>query len=293
MALFNQNGILVKSPRCVDPPKYGLLSVVPPFTPTDHYFAIAGINWEDSLCSDGTQTFIDVCPPVSGFTLPSERNLDFCSAQPFLAVGSFDCSTIGRPANEAFEIARTRLLVWENRQVEKTLWTGITANGNINPSFAFGNSACGILPVDISPTGALDPVTAMALLEERLGDEIACGGLIHIPYGLIAFFIKHHLLINTGGDEYYSPTGFRVVAGHGYPGSGPNNVAAASGETWIVGTGPMLVARGPVIMVPDEVKEGVNRNINSITVRAERFYAVGFSCSLLFSRVKLSCGCCG
>lgn len=290
MALFPGGSILVKSPRCTEPHKYGLLSVVTPFTPTDVHWQAGGIQWEDYLCGDGTETFIDNCPPASGFTKPSERNLNFCVADPFVAVGSFDCSPVGRPAGEAFEIARRRLLAWEGRQVENSVWTGITANGTINPSFAFGNDQCEIVPVDVNPGGAVDPVAAFSLLESALGDEVACGGIIHVPVNLVSFLKAHHLL-EVQGDELYSPSGYRVVAGNGYPGTGPANAAAAAGEAWIFATGPMLIARSVMMMVPESVAEGVNRQLNNITVRAERFYSVGFSCSLLAVRASLTCLC--
>lgn len=290
MALIPGNGVFVKSPRCTDPSKYGLLSVVTPFTPGDVHWESAGINWEDDLCGDGTTTFLDICPPSTGFTKPAERNLDFCSAAPFIAIGSFNCSPVGRPADEAFEIARRRLLAWEGRQVENTLWTGITANGNVNPSFAFGNTDCGIAPVDVNPAGAVVPPTAISLLEAALGDQIACGGIIHVPTS-VAAFLKTHKLLDYDGDELYSPAGHRIVVGEGYPGTGPANVAAAAGTAWIFATGPMLVARSNVIMVPETVAEGVNRLVNNITIRAERVYAVGYSCSLLAVRVSLTCAC--
>lgn len=293
MALTPIGGLLIKSPKCIEPPKFGLFSAIDLLTLTDVHWQASGIEWEDDLCGNGTVAFIDnSCPPASGFGKPADRNLQFPHADPYVALGSFTCSPIGRPASEAFEIARRRLLVWEQWQVEKALWTGVASNGIIQPNFSTGSTYTGVTPVDISPAGALDPVSAIAIMEERLGDVIACGGTIHIPYGLAAFLTAHRLLINNGQDEYFSPTGFRVIAGHGYPGSGPNNVASAAGETWIFGTGPLLGARSNVIMVPETTPEAVDRRINNITVRAERFYAVGFSCSLLALRVKLTCGCC-
>lgn len=290
MALFSDGAILVKSPRCADPVKYGLFSVVTPFTPTDNHWEAGGIQWEDDLCGDGTLTFIDNCPPTTGFTKPTERNLKFCSASPFIAVGSFDCSVVGRDSGEAFDIARRRLLAWEGRQVERTLWTGITSNGSVTPSFAFGNPACGITPVDVNPAGAVNPVSAFSLLEDRLADEVGCGGLIHVPSSLISY-LKAQRQIEVVGDELYSPLGFQVIAGKGYTGTGPSGVAAAAGTAWLFATGPMLVARSNVIMVPGAVPEAVNRRINSITVRAERVYSVGFSCSLLAVRANLTCAC--
>ncbi len=282
-------GLLVKSPRCTEP-RYGLLSAVTPFTPTDPHWAASGIEWEDDLCGDGTETFIDNCPPADPFTKPEERSILFCGADPFVAIGSFHCSPVGRPADEAFEIARKRLLAWEGRQVERTLWTGLSSNGDVAPSFAFGNPECGIEPFDLNEGGAVDPVTAISLIESALASEVACGGLIHIPFSLMAYMKKQDQAIEVG-DDLYSPSGYQIVAGSGYTGSGPDNAAALPGEAWIFATGPMLVARGNVIMVPGSVAEGVNRNINNVTVRAERFYSVGFSCSLLAVRVALTCEC--
>lgn len=287
MALTPVGGFLVKSPRCTEPPKYGLLTSIDLITPSDNHWMASGIEWEDTLCGDGTVTFIDHCPPASGFGKPAQRSLSFPHADPFVALGSFYCSVTGRLASEAFEIARQRLLTWEHHQVERTLWTGVTQNGTVSPSFAFGNTGAGITPVDITPGGALSPVAAMAFMEESLGDLVACGGVIHIPRGLMAFFQADLLLTDDGNGNLLSPTGFKVIAGNGYPGSGPANVAAAAGETWIFGTGPLLGARSNVIMVPETIPESIDRKINDITVRAERFYTIGFSCSLLALRVSL------
>lgn len=286
MAIISGNGVLVKSPRCTDLPPYGLLQTITPFTPTDVHWEGAGINWEDDLCGDGVQTFLDLCPPATGFTKPTQRGLNFCESDPFIAVGSFDCTPVGRPAGEAFDIARRRLLAWEGSQVERTLWTGITSNGTVSPSFSAGNSTCGISPVDVNPAGAVNPVSAISKLEVALADSIACGGIIHVPYSLLAY-LKVNRLVEVIGDKLYSPSGYQIVAGQGYPGSGPANVAAAAGTAWIFATGPMVIARSNVIMVPGSVPEAVNRTINNVTVRAERVYSVGFTCSLLAVRVTL------
>lgn len=286
-------GFVVKSNRCNQSPKFGLLSVVDTMSPSDPHWMASGIEWEDFICGPQITSFIDECPPATGFTKPADRSQSFCHADPFVVIGSYECSPTGRQASEAFDIARQRLLTWEGYQVERTLWTGVVQNGSglINPSFAYGNGVCDLAPVDVSPSGAVDPVTAIALLEARLGSTVACGGTLHVPYGLVGYLAAHRLLIEEDG-EYFSPTGFRIVAGHGYPGSGPNNVAAAPGETWVFATGPLVIAKSNVFMVPDNVGESVDRRINNVTVRAERFYSVGFSCALLALRVKLGMYCC-
>lgn len=285
-------GFFVKTPTCDGPPKYSLLSSVSPLSTTDLHWAASGIEWEDFLCGEELEAFIDECLPVTGFTKPAERNTQFCAADPFVAVGSYECPPVGRPAGEAFEIARKRLLVWESHQVEETLWTGAISNGTgtINPSFAFGNDECDIFPVDINPAGALDPVAALFAIEEALGDVVACGGTIHVPFGLLTYLARFNLLVLENG-VYYTPTGNMVIGGHGYPGSGPANIPAVAGETWIFATGPIILVRSNVNMVPDVIKEAVNRSINNVTVRAERFYAVGFSCTVLAIRVRICAAC--
>lgn len=285
-------GFYVKPPMCIDTSKYGLINVIKPQTNLDPHWMASGIQWVDDLCGPPITGFIDECPPASGYTKPAQRELNFCTADPFLALGSFECPPVGTPASEAFEIARRRLLAWESYQVENILWTGVSANGLVNPSFAFGNPDCDILPEDISPGGAVDVVQAIGLLEQRLSSLVPCGGTIHVPSGLIPFLAASYQLVLDEDGFYRTPGGLRIIAGDGYPGSGPANIPAIAGETWVFGTGPLVAVRSNVTMVPNEFKEAVDRQINNVTVRAERFYSIGWSCTLLAIRVKLSCACC-
>lgn len=295
-------GFLVKSPSCDNPPKYGLLASVTPTTVADPHWQSSGIEWEDFLCGENLEAFIDLCPTgiaPSGiadtdFVKAAVRDTVFCAADPFVVSGSYNCPPVGRPSGEAFEIARKRLIVWESHQVEEALWTGIADSGDgptlINPSFAFGNDECDIVPVDINPAGALDPVAAISAIEEALGDIVACGGTIHVPYRLVAYLSRFKLIREENG-LYYTPSGFNVIAGHGYPGSGPGNVPAAPGETWIFATGPVLVVRSNIFNTPETLPQAVDRNLNNVIVRSERFYSVGFSCVLLALRVCIGSTC--
>lgn len=296
---ISPRGFVVKSPSCDNPPEYSLLSSVTPLTITDPHWEASGIEWEDFLCGDNLEVFIDVCPtgviPPSGvapsdFVKDAVRDTLFCAADPFVVEGSYNCPPVGRPAGEAFEIARKRLLVWESHDVEEAFWTGVVNSGDgpttINPSLAFGNDECDIVPVDIHAAGALDPVAAISALEAALGDIVSCGATIHIPYELLVYLARFHLVVEEGG-KYYTPSGTLLVAGHGYPGTGPGNAAASAGEVWIFGTGPMIIVRSNIEMVPDNIGQAVDRNLNNVIVRAERLYAVGFSCVDLAVRVAL------
>lgn len=282
------NGIVIQGPRCPEINRYGLLSVVESAPRNvDPHWQSSGFELEEYLCTPGVVGFIDQCPPASGFVKPAQRDTQFCHSDPFNLVGSYQCPPVGQTADKAFEIARRRLLKWEGRQLEETLWTGAIANGSgfVSPSFAFGNPDCDIDPVDVNPAGAVDPVAAISLIESALGDTTGCG-IIHAPYGLGAY-LKYFRLLEKDGDAYYTPTGFRIALGHGYPGSGPSNAAAAAGEQWIFGTGPVTLLQSDMQQVPHDIAEGFNRSVNDVEIRAEKTYAIGFSCALFAVRVDL------
>lgn len=285
------SGILVDAPTCVGPRPYGLLSAVDPMEDVDLHWQASGIEWESFLCSPGVTGFVDNCPPADSFNKPKQRENQFCQADPFVVVGSYDCSTVGRPAGEAFNIARQRLESWEQRTVEQVFWTGISANGPVNPSLSLGNDTCDIVPFDIVPGGSVDAVTAMAVLEDALSDIVPCGGVIHVPYAYAAYLIDHDMIKLRDG-AYYTPTGMLVVLGQGYDGTGPGGVLPEAGTTWLYATGPVVLARGSVMMVPENLAEAVDRMVNDVTVRAERFYAVGYLCAAVAVRANLSCACC-
>jgi len=288
MALF-PSGPLVRGPRSTATRRSGLFSVAPPQTPGDPHWMVGGVNWEDFLCTE-IESFLDVCPPTTGFTKPRDRNFNFCHADPFNVIGSFDCSVGGRvrqyKAGEAFEIARQRLLRWQEHKVEEVFWTGLTTSGAVNPSLQGGNDECDIDVIDLTPGGGeLDPVGSLAALEEALTDIVPMG-VIHVPFGL-ATYLKRFNLIEVENGVAYTVTGTPVVIGAGYPGSGPANVAAGAGTTWMFATGPVAVWESSVALVPDDLSQSIDRSINDITVYAEKYFAVGYSCTSLAINVEL------
>lgn len=285
---ISPGGYEIGAPKVLAPPKYGLFNVIPPKTLPDLHAFAGGVWWREVLCTH-IEAFIDQCPPDQ-FTKSKEKDLEFCYADPFVVKGSFTCSPVGFTPSEAFEIARKRLLAWESFEVEKVLWTGVTADGTVNPSFAFGNTSCGITPVDLTPGGPVTPAAALALLENALTAVVPGGGIVFAPYGAASFFAASKIL-DKDGESYYTKTGYPMVFGAGFPGSGIANAVAPSGATTLFATGPMAVWNSNVIMVPDELGETVNRSLNDITVYAERFYSVGFSCALFKVDMELTCEC--
>lgn len=289
MAITGLRGLLLPGPVAV-PSRYGLLSVIRATNPGDPHWQ-AGVEWEDTLCAPASSTL-----PDCGFESPGipaktpESGPDFRKADPFTVIGSYDCSTGGRTAQSAFDIARARLLAWEEHEVEAIFWTGDTDAGAVVPSLSEGDTAAGITPTDITPVGgALDAPYAIGALEAAMATCVPGLGVIHIPAQAVAS-LKWHSLIERDSDIYRTPMGHAAVLGSGYPGTGPAGDVPAAGEAWIFGTGPMVAWQGEVFLTPELVAAAVDRTLNDITVYAERTYAVGFSCCLFATRVVLPGG---
>lgn len=288
MAITGVRGLLVPGPQ-LQVAKYGLLSVMQgPTTPIDVHWQ-AGLEFEDLYCENVSSTLPN-CPEAVVEKEPA-GGPDSRFVEPFTLYGSYFCGTGGRPAGDAFSIARGRLFANEHRGVEEVFWTGLTDAGAVIPSLAFGDVAAGIVPVDVSPAGALDPVSAIAALESALAECLPGPGVIHANYGLGAYLAAQSLLTVNGDGTYSTPTGQLLALGAGYPGSGPNNIPIAPGETWVFATGPIIGWRSEIFMTPNEVGEAVDRSLNNITVFAERTWAIGFSCCIFAVRATLSCDC--
>lgn len=284
---FTPCGLEVPGPKYT-PSRYGLLTVVDPITPEDGHWE-GGITWDDDICSN-VHSSSEYCPiPISGFT-PKIMDRDFqsCCADPFLLYASYDCPPIGKTAKDAFSIAEKRLNIREERELEKTFWTGLTEDGvQVNPSLSFGNSECGSAPIDLtSVSGPVGVVASMAVLESALGDCVPGAGVIHANYGL-ASFLASNFLITQKEDAWFTVTGQRLAIGAGYPGTGPGNIAATAGTTWLFATGPIAIYRSEIFLTPEKFKEAMDVKLNSVQIYAQRVYAVGWSCCLFAIQVDL------
>lgn len=291
MSITGPRGLLVPGP-VIQPARYGLLSVVQgPTTPGDVHWE-AGLEFEDVLCGAPVATGLAVCSGTGNVKTP-QGGPTFRSVDPFVAIGSYNCSTGGRPAQQAFDIAKARLLANEYKAVETAFWTGETPDGPLNLSLANGDVENSQPPVDLTPAGGpVSVVGGLGLLESALGDCLPGTGVIHANYGVAPYFAEAFLIRkDPGEDTYYTPTGQAIAFGAGYPGTGPANVAADAGTTWLFGTGQVIAWRSDVFMTPDTIPAAVDRQINDITVFAERNWAVAYMCCLFAVNVALSCDC--
>jgi len=81
---------------------------------------------------------------------------------------------------------------------------------------------------------------------------------------------KDGYLVTAGRED-------RVVAGSGYPGTGPSGVAAVTGlDTWIFATGPVEVYLADGEVIGDKISDWFNRGTNDFEIRAERQALIRF-----------------
>ena len=284
-------GVLVAPPSCV-PARYGLLSVAEVEDRPDGHWQ-AGIEYELETCEDlfvmtpkCNQVTPDLDKDVDGGTVSSDNYSD-----PFTLVAAYQCGTVGRLLSEAWEHAEIRLDRGEDRTIERTFWTGKDKGGNdIRQSLGANPDA-----VDLTPgAGAVSITDGVAILESWAGENYPCQPIIHAQRGLGVYMGQSRLVHSEDKKELLvSGTGTRVVIGGGYLATGPNSAAAVAGESWIYVTGSIKVIRGPKFFTPfrGEDSDAVDRQINNVTVFAERTYAIEQDCILGAVRVTLQ-SCC-
>ncbi|WP_345633706.1 hypothetical protein [Streptomyces lacrimifluminis] len=251
-----------------------------------------GVTWEDR-CPTGDTTY-DECLSVTGTGSPPEPPAKTANvvqesrgALPFTVYARFDCSPIG--LGDAQTVAQDALARVEQLQVERAFWTG-TAGGQpvVFPHLAADTETLDgeivLQPVATPVVTGADIVTALGLLEQELAECYAGQGLIHVPRSVLPTLDAWNLVEAVDG-RLVTTAGNLVVAGGGYPGTGPDGAAPADGTTWIYATGAAWGYRSNVFF--SQVRDSLNRSSNTLQMLAERNYLLGFECCLLAAHIVL------
>ena len=86
-------------------------------------------------------------------------------------------------------------------------------------------------------------------------------------------------IADDGGTLVTKSKGSIVVAGAGYPGTGPtgaSNATPEAGHSWAYATGMVDVRLTNVVVSPDKLAMAIAPGTNEVTYRASRFAAVSF-----------------
>lgn len=251
-------------PAALPTPRIGLLSAGR--TPDDGNGRWqAGFAYTPERTCDDPKIVVDPCAVESGdldpFAEPAEEVWE-----PYVVHAAVTCTTLGSVNRGDEALARRRLLATEQRQIERELWRGdrATASGWEANRFLAQAEADVLSPAD---TGVA-LTHGLACLEEYLADALdGAPGMIHATRQVVTHW-QGLDLVRREGNLLLTAFDTRVVPGSGgYDGSGPGGTAPVDGAVWAYATELVDVRLGEIRIVgPD-----VDRSVNTILVRAERF----------------------
>lgn len=247
----------------IRPRPYGLFSVARPVDDSSSHWR-NGEKWEPDPCGTAGGIGPD-CDPESAIGLPKtfKRQDELTETTAFVVYGSYLCSPIGRDPAEATERARRDLELHEERAVEEFLWTGELGNA---PSLT--DSATNLTAT------AVDPATAIGLLEQFLAERYGGIGVIHVPRLAVAT-LKAHQLIYADGPQLVTCLDTPVAAHSADTNTAPNGDAAGEDTAWAYITPALRITRSPVFSDEHDLKL-LDRKTNDLYAVAERYYSVGW-----------------
>lgn len=271
------------SPPRIRPP---VISIITSSTiPTDE----TNGRWPDGISfqpeSYGNVFVSDICDGNSSDIGSIEVPPGLANWMPYLLRAEDQCSTFGFSAHDFLNRAKRRLDVGSAKGLEHELWAGTLAQAQGYPNHFLAASsavsgAWGFVNLNTSgsylETGVTPTIRrAFEVLEQYLAD---CGlggrGVIHCRPEALPYL---NTTVRREGNYLLTARDTIVVAGSGYPNTGPNGAVPPIGSTWLFATGMTEVRLGPIQTFPNEEEDGPNwlikatdRSTNLVTVRAER-----------------------
>lgn len=237
----------------------------------DQVHQLNGVEWLSVGCCPA-RDWPDPCEdPQPGD--PTEK--EFCRpttehAAPITVYAGAECSAPGFSYEEARAQALASLALGEQHAIEAGFMrTKLTADA-----------------VDITPPeGPLNIAQGVAALEGCLAENYGGVGTLHIPAGVAALLGCCNVVREdaaTGGLYTLAGNCAVIGAGYSYLNQGPGGIPADPGAAWLYITGPLVIRRGPVDVIPDRSRASASVNIrnNDRRVLAERTVVVGTTCTI-------------
>lgn len=271
----------------------GLLNAATIIEVTDPH-ELLGVSWPVLGCTEA-HTW-DWCPPddespgdISPGESPGESPGDVSpgdgsktferaawdDAEPITIYAGAECDPFSLPYAEAVERARTSLVMGEQRALEEWLMVHVLANK----------------AVDITPeSGPVAIPQSVGLLEGWLARNYGGLGVLHVPADLSAMLAQANQMLREGA-RIRSWLGNWLALGGGYAANvGPGGQVAPAGHAWLYASGPVVVRREVIDIVPDSPGAALNIRTNDNQVLAERTFVVQVACAAAIL-VNISCCC--
>lgn len=243
-----------------------------------------GVEYIPDTCEDDVFLYAINCPAVSGSKTFSEVE-DSVSGAPFAVLTSYTCGSLGFTFAEIEQRLRTRMMLREQRAVERRVWQGWNASNGLGTQPGLLSTA-----TNLGDTGCV--TEAIAKLEQALADNGVVGGIIHARPYMAAHLAQAHVLKETPRG-CFTKLGTPVVFGQGYDGSVPNGSPPTSGSTSeaMYASGRILLWAGETV-IPD-LRETMDRSTNQMYGLAERVFIAALECGSWYTSVTRSCATTG
>lgn len=206
--------------------------------------------------------------------------------QPYVVEASETVSTFGNPAgrqDERVERVRRKLLAIQSKLVEAEFWSGTKAIARGWTNNQYLSNPTGLTVLGTAPVGGVfGYVDGLAALEQAIADGTSWDrGAIHASRQMVTHWIHADLVRavpNPPTGTLLTELGTPVIAGAGYPGTGPQGAINPNRLEWAYAT-PMPQVRLSDVFFNDTDSDvvAVDRSTNDRTVRAHRFASVTFS----------------
>lgn len=186
---------------------------------------------------------------------------------PFVIETAFGCDAKGWSTINFAGRARRQLEAATPKALEYELWTGTLKADN--PNLQTGATVIG--------SGGYSPKLGLALLGMALADCYHGGvGVIHAPSWIVDIWLEYGTIKENGNRLITIVRGDTVIAGSGYPGTGPDGAGIPDNHAWVFATGPVQYRLGDTIVFPDTFEEAFDKKRNRVEYRAERMAAINF-----------------
>ncbi|SCG15516.1 hypothetical protein GA0070610_1750 [Micromonospora echinofusca] len=270
---MTQPFVYVEAPATT-PYRYGLFSAAAVVDPADQREFQAGVEWEPQC--------VDAPAPtnVAAASDPNRAPMALPDGVPLVQAGVIRLYTglTGRsPARpDLLERARRAMGMVEQQSLEHYAWTGEAGNADYL-------AAADTEVLAGSDAAAVPLETGVGLLEAHIGDRSGVLGVLWAPRWTAGWFAEKGQS-RIEGPRLVGPLGNPIVFAQ-TTGVGPGGAAPAAGEAWLYATGPVMVRRSAVFL--PKLPEALDRKDNEVFAVAERFYTVGWSCTVAAVKVKL------
>lgn len=263
------------------PPRpYGLFDVSLGPMPFPSEPAVGGgVQYVPDTCNNGVFLYAMNCPPVSGskafFGVETA-----ISGAPFSVVSSYSCGVLGFSFEEAAARVRTRMMLQEQRAVERRVWAGTSFSdrGVIQGLFRTAT--------DLGATGCV--TEALANLEQALANNAIVGGIIHARPYMSAHLSQAHLIERGPGRTIITKRGTPVCFGEGYDGTGPGGQAVTATAEYMYASGRIAIWQDADVFIPP-AGQVLNKSTNELNLLGEKVFAATVECGVWTTQVTRNC----